>query len=398
MQNVSSLASDALPKTEGDVNKPDRLEQREFWLRVLLVVGLMFVFLVGVGGLSSGFKGLGKGVLNDFFKTASNPFVGLVLGILATTLVQSSSATTTLIVGLVGTGQLGVPTAIPMIMGANIGTTVTNSIVALGHMSRPEEFRRAFAAATCHDFFNFLTVAVLLPLEMATGFLRKSSHELALLLSDSSGAKFPNPIKDATKAAIKPVKNFFAWATDSKRLQAILLIAFSAIVIFATLYLITRVLRAITASKSEGFISRALGKSAALGVVVGVIVTVMVQSSSITTSTLIPLAGAGLITLEMVFPITVGANIGTTVTALLASLAVPGEGFQLGLQIALVHLLFNISGVLLFFVPNATRQLPLKAARWLANVAVESKRYALLYIVALFYGVPALFIGLSKLF
>jgi len=395
---VNSLASDVIPKTSGGLAPQGRFAQRDFWLRVLLVVGLMFVFLVGVGGLSSGFKGLGKGVLNDFFKTASNPFVGLVLGILATTLVQSSSATTTLIVGLVGTGQLGVPAAIPMIMGANIGTTVTNSIVALGHMSRPAEFRRAFAAATCHDFFNFLTVAVLLPLEIATGILQKMSHELTLLLADSSGAKFPNPVKDATKAAIKPVKNLFAYITDSKQAQSLLLIGFAAIVIFSTLYLITKVLRAITASQSEGFISRALGKSAALGVVVGVIVTVMVQSSSITTSTLIPLAGAGLITLEMVFPITVGANIGTTVTALLASLAVPGEGFQLGLQIALVHLLFNLAGVLFFFIPQTTRQLPLRAARWLADVAVDSKKWALLYIVGLFYGVPAALIGISKLF
>ncbi len=151
------------------------------------------------------------------------------------------------------------------------------------------------------------------------------------------------------------------------------------------------------ATRVENMISRALGKSAIVAMIAGMLVTVMVQSSSITTSLLVPLAGAGLLTLGQVFPITIGANIGTTVTALLAALAASGENAQAGLTIALVHLLFNLSGTLLIYPTPAIRQLPLRAARWLADVAVRSKRWALIYVIVLFYALPALFAYVNTL-
>lgn len=385
------------PAIARDAGSSD-LSRGAFWLRVLIVFGLLFLFLCGVNGLGAGFKGLGKGLLEDFFRATSNPFIGLTVGILGTTLVQSSSVTTSMIVAMVASGSLGVGNAVPMIMGANIGTTVTNTIVSLGHMGRKEEFKRAFAAATCHDFFNFITVAIMLPLELATGVLQKSAGAMADALAGSGGAKFPNPLKDATKAALDPLKDGIAAITDGTQAQAIILIVVSALLIFSMLFLIVKVLRTIAASKMESIVTRALGRSAYLGVIVGMVVTVMVQSSSITTSVMVPLAGAGLITLEAAFPLTVGANIGTTVTALLASLAAGGAGMNLGLQIALVHLLFNLAGTLIIFVPPFMRDLPLRAARWLANIATRSRKYALLYVVGLFYGLPAVLIALSRAF
>jgi sodium-dependent phosphate cotransporter len=122
----------------------------------------------------------------------------------------------------------------------------------------------------------------------------------------------------------------------------------------------------------------------------------MVQSSSITTSVMVPLAGAGLVTLEQVFPITLGANVGTTITALLASMAAPAETAALAVQIALVHLLFNLMGIVLVFPLRVTRQIPLRAATWLAAVAARSKRAAILYLLLLFYGVPAVLVMLSR--
>ena len=100
--------------------------------RTATVLFLLFVFLVGVRALGDGFKLLGAGVLESFFLATANPFVGLMVGILATTLVQSSSVTTSMVVGLVAAPEnpLPVMNAIPMIMGANIGTTVTNTIVS----------------------------------------------------------------------------------------------------------------------------------------------------------------------------------------------------------------------------------------------------------------------------
>jgi len=122
----------------------------------------------------------------------------------------------------------------------------------------------------------------------------------------------------------------------------------------------------------------------------------MVQSSSITTSLLVPLAGAGILTLPRAFPITIGANIGTTVTALLAALAATGVNARAGITIALVHLLFNISGTILIYPAKPMRRIPLLAAQRLADVATKSRRWALLYVAVLFYGVPSIFAVLNS--
>jgi len=160
---------------------------------------------------------------------------------------------------------------------------------------------------------------------------------------------------------------------------------------------INRVLRAAMRSRVESFVSKALDRNAILAMIVGVLVTVMVQSSSITTSLLVPLAGAGILTLPRAFPITIGANIGTTVTALLAALAATGVNAQAGITIALVHLLFNISGTLLIYPVKQVRRLPLIAAQRLADVAVESRQWALVYVAVLFYGVPGIFAVLNAI-
>lgn len=367
-------------------------------VRFVTVVALLYVFLLGVNGLGDGFKSLGKGLLDVFFAATDNPFMGLVVGVLATTLVQSSSVSTSLIVGLVAAPEnpLPIANAVPMIMGANIGTTVTNTIVSLGHAGRPDEFRRAFSVATCHDFFNFMAVAILLPFEMVTGYLRRSAEFLASLATDVGGVQYQSPIKGALKASVKQVKTIIADGVESPQAQAVILIALSVAVIFVALFLIVRVMRAATSSRVESLVSRGLEQAAILSMFVGVVVTVMVQSSSITTSLLVPLAGAGVITLSQAFPITIGANIGTTVTALLAALAATGANATAGITIALVHLLFNLSATALIFPIERLREMPLRAAAWLGEVAVRSRRWALIYVVVLFYGLPALLAAIDQ--
>jgi sodium-dependent phosphate cotransporter len=362
-------------------------------------LALLFIFLLGVNGLSDAFKSLGGGLLDSFFAATENPFMGLIVGILATTLMQSSSVTTSLIVGLVAAPDNPLPlaNAIPMVMGANIGTTVTNTIVSLAHMGRKQEFHRAFSVATCHDFFNFMAVAILLPLEMATGYLQKSATWLSGMLTGYGGVDYDSPIKGALKAAIKPIKESIHWVTDSEKLQAILLILVSGLLIYFALLFLVRVMRSAMHTRVEVIVSRGLHKAAPFAILVGMLVTVMVQSSSITTSLLVPLAGAGLISLAQAFPITIGANIGTTVTALLAALAVTGPNARWGITIAIVHLFFNLSATLLIYPFPRIRNIPLEAARRLANVAVRSRKYALLYVVILFYGLPALLATLNRL-
>ena len=367
--------------------------------RVLAVLGLLFVFLVGVKGLGDGITLLGRDALDAFFSATANPFIGLMVGLLATTLVQSSSVTTAMIVGLVAAPEdpLPVSLAVPMIMGANIGTTVTNTVVSLAHMSRRDEFKRAFAVATCHDFFNFITVLILLPLELATGFLQRTATAIASRISHVGGVEYENPLKEALSLALSPIKGALG-AVSSGRGTAILLIIVSGVLIYVALFSIVRVMRSSMEERVESFVTRALGRSVLLSMLVGIVATVMVQSSSITTALLVPLAGAGLITLREAFPITVGANIGTTVTALLASMAVSGPHAGAALTIALVHLLFNLTGSALILPVPFMKDLPLKAASWLADVAARSRKWALLYVVGLFYLLPALLAFADRFF
>ncbi len=367
--------------------------------RAVQVVVLLVFFLLGVQGLGDGFKLLGKDLLGAFFTVTENPFIALMVGILATTLVQSSSVTTSMIVGLVAAPEnpLPVASAVWMVMGANIGTSVTNTIVSLAHIGRRNEFLRAFSVATCHDFFNFMIVAVLLPLEYFTGYLHQTAGTLASTYTEISGVEYQSPLKTALMAGIGPVKSFAAMLFELEQVQGLFLIVVSAFLIFGALLLLVRVMRLAMQSRVEAFIASFLGRSVIFSMLVGIVVTVMVQSSSITTSLLVPLGGAGLITLERAFPITLGANLGTTVTALLATLAVSGENAHAGLEIALVHLLFNLSGMILIYPVPFIRRLPLGAARRLAQVAVKSPRWALFYIAGLFYGLPAALIILNKL-
>jgi sodium-dependent phosphate cotransporter len=368
--------------------------------RATLLLILLFIFLMGVQGLGDGFRLLGRDLLNAFFATTENPFMALMVGILATTLVQSSSVTTAMIVGLVAAPEnpLPVANAVPMVMGANIGTTVTNTVVSLAHMGRRDEFVRAFSVATCHDFFNFITVAVLLPVEMTTGYLHRTAVALASTFGEVGGVTYENPLKDALKAGLEPLKSLAAALFEAEQAQGVLLAVLSAVFIFGALLLLVKEMRSVTHSSIEVFITRFLGRSVVASILLGTVVTVMVQSSSITTSLLVPLAGAGLITLEQAFPVTIGANVGTTVTALLATLAVSGPNAQAGVEIALVHVLFNLSGIALIYPVPFIRRLPLVAARRLAHAAVESRKWALLYVVVLFYGLPAILVVLNKFF
>jgi sodium-dependent phosphate cotransporter len=367
-------------------------------VRAALVLFLLYVFLVGVNGLGSGFKSLGQGLLDSFFAATENPFMGLMVGILATTLVQSSSVTTSLIVGLVAAPEnpLPVANAVPMIMGANIGTTVTNTIASLAHMGRKEEFRRAFSVATCHDFFNYMAVAILLPLELATGILQRTASGISSLVTGIGGADYDSPIKGAIKAGGAPITAAVEAVIGSPRAASTVLILLNAALIFVALVALVKVMRSATQTRVEVIVSRVLDRSAILAMLVGVVLTVMVQSSSITTSLLVPLAGAGVLTLHRAFPITIGANIGTTVTALLAALAATDENAIHGITIALVHLLFNLSATLLIFPINRIREIPLAAARWLADTAVVSRKWAIAYVVLLFYGLPALFAFVNR--
>ena len=358
-------------------------------VRLGLVLLLLYLFLVGVKALESGIKSFGADFTHTLFEGVANPLAGLFVGILATVLVQSSSVTTSTIVGLVGSGSLAVPLAVPMIMGANIGTTVTNTLASLGYLRRSREFRMAFAGATMHDFFNVLAVAVLLPLELLTHFLSRSAAALAALFGRGTSVQVAapdSPIKIAVKAPITLYENLLGGTGDTVR--GILLLVLGLALIFVALAFITHNMRLVMAGRIEASMNTLLSKGAGLtGMMIGLLMTVAVQSSSITTSVLVPMIAAGVLTLRNAYPVTLGANVGTTVTALLASLATDRPE---GLVIALTHTLFNVSGILVFYPIPALRKLPLLLAEKLAAVAERRKSVVIAYVLGGFVVLPIL--------
>jgi sodium-dependent phosphate cotransporter len=359
-------------------------------LKLLAIAIPLYAFLVSVKLMGEGFEMFGTGFAENLIATTSNPFVGLFIGILATSIVQSSSTTTSMTVGFVAAGILSIENAVPIIMGANIGTTVTCAIVSLGHISRGEEFRRAFAAASVHDFFNVLAVLVLFPLELATGFLSKSARALSGLLAGGEAITFASPVKKVVSPAVDAIIRGVEASVGG---HAAVVAVLGFVLLLVSLYFLVRATKRLALARAEIAIDRLMGKSGLTGMAVGAGVTAVIQSSSVTTSLLVPFAGAGIMRLEKIFPITLGANIGTTVTALLASLA----GNADGLTIALVHLLFNVTGILLIYPFRPVRRIPIIMARRLADAAVRSKKTVAFFVIGLFYAVPGLMILLDRI-
>ena len=279
-----------------------------------------------------------------------------------------------------------------MIMGANLGTSVTNSLVSLGYIKNQKHFRDAFAAATVHDFFNILTVAVLLPFELATGFLERSAIAISDLLYGSvSGFKFSSPIKAAIKPVAKSIKAFVVDTLGvSGTASGILLAIISALIIICALTMIVRTMKVVVESNKGEIVNNLLSKNGYLAILFGTLLTISVQSSSITTSLLVPMAGAGVLSLRSILPVTIGANIGTTTTALLAALA----GNSVGLAIALVHFLFNISGMILWYVHPTMRNVPLMLCEKLADMTLRNRAHGLLYIAGVFFIFPLIITAL----
>ena len=362
--------------------------------RAALVVFLIYVFLVGVSLLESGIKVMGADTQERLFANVDHPLAGLFVGVLGTVLVQSSSASTSVIVGLVASGALGVEAAVPMIMGANIGTTVTNTLASLGFLRRSKEFRLAFAGATMHDFFNVMAVAILLPFELVTHALSKAAAWISGHLVGSAGAEWESPVKKWVKEPVGWIKEAIGSFVDNDNVLGTLMVALGLIIVLASLILITTNMKALIAARVERSMNAILGRGGGfVAIIVGLLITVAVQSSSITTSILIPMSAAGVIKLKNAYPVTLGANVGTTITALLAALAASRPE---ALTVALVHTLFNLAGILILYVVPFMRPLPIRAAETLADVAVQRRMIAVGYVVGAFIVLPLVGVAIFR--
>ncbi|CAL4088748.1 unnamed protein product [Meganyctiphanes norvegica] len=419
------------------------------------VTVLLYLFICSLDFLQASFRliaGKSTGnILNAEGGFITNPIVGLMIGILVTVLVQSSSTSTSIIVSMVSSGLLNVKAAIPMIIGSNIGTSVTSTLVSLTQAGDREEFRRAFAGATVHDMFNWLNVFVMLTLEICFGFL----HFITKSIMDSysfEGGNGGGEIKilkyltePFTKVVIKLDKRvitswgargnttadeiynnqttmifrcfdtctlldrqpncneetcdpwfLFSGTTMSDTIIGIILLIGSLTMLSTCLIGIVKVLNSIMKGSVATLMKKTLNAdipyvpwlTGYVAMLIGAFMTFILQSSSVFTSTLTPLIGVGLITVERAYPLTLGSNIGTTSTTILASLAGEGETLRASIQIALVHLFFNLFGIALFY-PVPFMRFPVPMAKFLGNITAKYRWFAILYLFGMFFLLPA---------
>ena len=176
---------------------------------------------------------------------------------------------------------------------------------------------------------------------------------------------------------------------------ALILIGVAMILFVVTA--IGKVLRKVMVGRAKDIMHASVGRGPISGIASGSVITVLVQSSSTTTALIVPLAGTGVFSLKQVYPFTLGTNIGTCVTALLAATAITGPTAEVAMQIALVHLLFNLLGILIIYALPFLRGVPPMIAEGLATLAQRSKLYVVAYIAGLFFALPLLLIGITQL-
>ena len=394
--------------------RQDRPRRRGGVVGGLIALFAIYMFLAAINLMGGGLKSIaevpqGKEWMDGMFGCVAHPLAGLFVGILVTSLVQSSSFTTTFTVGLVASGQISLPAAIPVIMGANIGTSVTNLLVSLAHIRRRQEFRRSLGGAIVHDFFNVLSVMVILPLEVAFGVVSGSAGALAHWLAGSEFSAGNPKQFNLVKMAVKPVLEAAHWlladvlglsAIPTGALQAVL----AVVLLFVALFLLVKVLQGLLRDRLSGLFDRTIFRNPATAFTTGVLTTAAVQSSSVTTSLVVPLIGAGILKIKQVYPYMLGANVGTTVTAILGALAImamkAGMGpaaeaaAVAGLAVALGHLLFNCFGILIFWPLG---WIPISLAKGWAKLASERRILAAVYLIFVFFVLPIAVIILVNL-
>jgi sodium-dependent phosphate cotransporter len=349
----------------------------------ILVALLIFLFALDL--MISSLQHLGKTAAETIILATSNPFTGLFIGLLVTAIIQSSSTTTSMTVALVASGSITLEGAVPIIMGANVGTTITSTIVSLGFITKKKEFRRAVSAGTYHDFFNILTVILLFPLEYYYGFLSQSAQFLATTF-------FNQPIGVSKSefsflVVFNPIINFLVNTID----QGFILVLISFALLFGSILLFRKVISDLLGFKSQNTIQRFF-ESPLKSFGWGLVTTAAIRSSTITTSLVVPLVAKKAIKLQSAIPFILGANIGTTITAFIAAMF----NSNAAISIAIAHFLFNLIGVLIFFPIPYVKDIPVKLATGLGKLTLKYRLAGFVYLLLTFFFIPFSLIYLNK--
>ncbi|WP_323757589.1 Na/Pi symporter [Roseivirga sp.] len=353
--------------------------------KVTLIILAVLFFLMSIDLVITALSGSLNFINENLLSNALNPFVGLFLGLLVTAIIQSSSTTSTMVVALVASGTLSLGEAVPIIMGANIGTTLTSTIVALGFISNKRAFRRAVAVGTIHDFYNIILVLILFPLEYYYGVLSRVSFYFSELLygkSVSESSAFTDTVLGSGLT-----NQFVLWVNNS-----VLILIISFALLFASIKLLTWIIKRTIIGESESRLQSFVFGKPIKSFSWGVLLTAAIQSSSVTTSILVPLAAADKIKLNNAFTFIIGANVGTTLTALIAA----GFRSEAAATIAIAHLLFNLTGAVIFMSLPVFRKLLVHFVKEFSYAVARYRLIGLTYIIVTFFLLPFLLISLNK--
>ncbi|RMZ97001.1 sodium-dependent phosphate transport 2B-like [Brachionus plicatilis] len=377
-----------------------------------------------------------------------NPFGSLAIGIMATAIMQNATATTSIVVTMVGAGIIpSVKSAVPIIMGSNIGTCLTNIFIALTLSGDPYEFKRAFSAAAINDLFNILTTAVLLPIEIFFNLLSFLSQKLTELMpNDADEFKHMNfvaaildPVVDlfilldqdqinavnmgsnTTKIALRCCGTDNGNETNARLCKecdywcmpmlnsfgdggtGLFWIIFSLVVHLTCLFGIVKIFSQLIEGPIAHGIRKIMNASLPgkwkvfnnlLLFVFSFALTLVVQSLDIITATLVPLCGIGIVSLRRAYVMTLGSNIGTTVTGILIALTQPGANFKKSLEIAFVYTLFNVFGTF-FWLPIPFLRFPKTLAQKFGNVIFNYQWLTYVYAALVYFIIPTIVFSLA---
>ncbi len=371
--------------TFNEIIEQDTSNSRPGYSNFLVALATVLLFLFSIILMTNAISSFGFSLADYVIYTTSNPFIGLFIGLLATALLQSSSTTTTIVVAAVASNTLTLQGAIPIVLGANIGTTLTSTIVSMGYITKTNEFRKAVAAGTIHDLFNIIMVLILFPIELKYHILEKGSRFIASALvsknSDSVTGSFG-------------LSSFFSNITEwfVSNLGSIISLLLAVGLLFASIKIISRLLYNILIGRTKNQFETTVFSNTLRSFSWGLFITSAAQSSSLTTSLIVPLVATGKVKLHRAFQFIMGANIGTTITALIAAIFQS----QTAIEIALVHFLFNTAGVLLFISMPYFSKLLVFMAEKMGQYTLKLRIVGFIYILLTFFLLPFTLIYASK--
>ncbi|MTI21938.1 Na/Pi cotransporter family protein [Fulvivirga sp. RKSG066] len=351
-----------------------------------LLLGLL-LFLFSLDLMGQSFKSLSQDTIQSFIQASANPFIGLFIGLLITALIQSSSTSTAIIITAVASGSITFQDSVPMILGANVGTTLTSTLICLGYIDQKKEFRKAFATGVIHDFFNIIVVAILFPLELNYGLLSSFTTQIAGLFSDHSPAAVGDNMT---------YNNMFDFGLSQGFIDLVgnglitLVISFAGLI--GAVKLVSRQIYNSVIGDSQSKLRLYLFKNPFKSFGWGVVTTGIIQSSSITTSLVVPLVATGKVKLKKIAPFIYGANVGTTITAFITV----AFNSTTVLNTAILHLLINLFGILLFLPFPAIRNLPVKMSKKFAAVIAKHRIGVAFYILLVFFIIPFVLINIYQ--